>query len=232
MRAIPKIVINCSGCGQELLIDRWKLKKPTKYGRFCSASCRSTYTARFNPASQRKRIEVKCANCGTPIQIQPWHTKYTHNFCSMECLGHYTARKRWEGHKPDTVKVQCSYCDNEFEIAKWDFEGKIRRGQEQFFCDRACFGAWKSANWNGDANPAWRGGWTPHGTGWDAICEIVRHEQGYQCADCGIIEEQLGRQLDVHHIIPARLFSSKKEASNRKNLIGLCHPCHMKREFP
>jgi hypothetical protein len=232
MRAVPRVITTCPNCGKDFPIEQWILKRPTKYGRFCSAECRSTYISKFNPASQQNRVRVKCAHCGRPMSMQPYRTKgVKHNFCSMECLGAYTAQQRWEGHEPKTVTVQCFYCDNEFELAAWAYASKRRRGQTRFFCDRACFSAWKSATWNGEANPAWKGGWTPHGTGWDAIREVVRHEQDYQCADCGVTEEQLGKQLDVHHLVPARVFASSNEASQRQNLIGLCHPCHMKREW-
>jgi 5-methylcytosine-specific restriction endonuclease McrA len=63
------------------------------------------------------------------------------------------------------------------------------------------------------------------------IRDVVRKEQNYKCFDCGISEIKLKRELDIHHIIPARLFKRKSDASHRPNLIGLCHPCHMKREY-
>jgi predicted HNH restriction endonuclease len=47
---------------------------------------------------------------------------------------------------------------------------------------------------------------------------------------CGITEEEHGRQLDVHHKVPFRLFDSPIEANRLSNLISVCPSCHKKLE--
>jgi DEAD/DEAH box helicase domain-containing protein len=40
----------------------------------------------------------------------------------------------------------------------------------------------------------------------------------------------LGRQLDVHHLIPYTSFKSNLEANKLENLVSLCPACHPKLE--
>ncbi len=230
MKTKPKIIFKCKEC-QSIYEKRSGFdSKVVKYGRFCSMSCKSKYIARLNPSSQRKRIKLNCAFCGKQLELQPYRKNgVKNNFCSRSCTMKYNLKKRWK----DGVKVAnvvCNYCGTTFQIPVWELRMRKRRGQKQFFCNRQCFGKWKAVNWCLENNPSWKGGWTAHGKGWSIICKVVRREQGYKCLDCGISEKELGRKLDVHHIIPARLFKTKLESCNRSNLMGDCHPCHMKRE--
>lgn len=225
-----RVKTNCIECGKEIYIKKYLINKPTKTGgRFCSPSCRSKYNSRYVAQCQPNRVKTSCAYCGKELLLEPYRI-LEKNFCSNSCRGKYGLKIKWP-HGITTQTVTCSFCNKSIEIPKWEYRLRLERGQIQFFCDRVCFSGWKSANWNGKRNPSWKGGWTPHGTGWDAVCEIVRHEQNYTCEDCGVTEKELGRALDVHHKIPARLFANRKEASNRENLVGLCHPCHMRREY-
>lgn len=228
MRTIKeKVKLACTYCDKPFELPEHKVKRPTKTGgRFCSAHCR----AKFINQDRITKTEVNCAQCGKPISLQPYRLlNVENNFCSRSCTTKYQLSKRWADAK-EMIAVSCAFCGKEKQILKWDAEQKSKRGQEQFFCDRQCFGGWKSANWAGENNPSWKGGWTPHGTGWNRIRQVVRQEQDYKCLDCGIAEGKLGRELDVHHIIPARFFKRKADASIRSNLVGCCHKCHMKRE--
>jgi len=56
----------------------------------------------------------------------------------------------------------------------------------------------------------------------DALKEKVRFRDGYKCQLCGCSQLENGKQLDVHHI------DYDKKNNNIKNLIALCHICHMK----
>lgn len=231
MRAKIHLETICAGCGMHFLLKPYLARKPTKYGRFCSMQCRSTFIAQYNPASQKHRIEIICAFCRTIVSLQPYRLLdgSQNHFCSMRCSTKFTLKKRW-ADGPTLTIVFCAQCGAEKYIPTWEKHGRTARGQEQFFCNRQCFGKWKSVNWLMENSPSWKGGWTPHGKGWAIIRTAVRDEQKHRCKDCRRSEKTLGRQLDVHHIIPARFFSTDEEASARKNLIGLCHQCHMKRE--
>ncbi len=229
--AKKRIDVKCTYCEEIFQMKPYLAKIPTKHGRFCSATCRSKFAARIVNERTFTSIIIKCAFCGKDVLIQPYRLiNVENNFCSKSCSVKFQLRERWKDAK-ETITVFCNYCGKEKVMLKWDLEQKQRRGQDKFYCNRSCFGKWKAANWNGENNPSWQGGWTPHGKGWDIIRGVVRKEQDYKCFDCKVSEYKLGRELDIHHIIPARLFKRKSDASHRPNLMGLCHSCHMKREF-
>ncbi|WP_204960087.1 HNH endonuclease [Salinigranum salinum] len=53
---------------------------------------------------------------------------------------------------------------------------------------------------------------------------------------CGATREELGRNPDVHHIIPVRRYIeserfSREDAHFLENLVSLCSSCHRKAEF-
>ena len=81
----------------------------------------------------------------------------------------------------------------------------------------------------GEQNPNWRGGYSPrYGPGWSVARERVR-ERDTVCQSCG--EDGSTHQLDVHHIVPVRLFREQNcmelaDAHALDNLVLLCKPCH------
>lgn len=229
MQPLERPTVNCAACGKTFTVKPYTLNIPTKYGRFCSMTCRSRYVSARSPSSQKRRVKVNCAQCGKEIEIVPSRMA-DKVFCSPECVGKHTCDMRW-AQGAELAEVECAYCGKSKTIPAWEFRERAKRGQMRFFCDRTCFGKWKSANWSLENNPSWKGGWTPHGKGWSIIAEQVRLEQGYECADCGVSQETTGKKLDVHHIVPARLFKRKADASTRPNLVALCHRCHMAREY-
>ena len=228
MQKVARVMVACVGCGKEVGFLPSLLKKPVKYGHFCSKQCRSSFLSAYNPAMQQRRIETSCAFCNAPLFLQPYRIM-ERNFCSHSCQGRYGLKSRW----PDGVAfvdVTCAQCAAVFSLPAWEQRCCEKRGQSQFFCNRQCFGAWKSVHWRLEHNPSWKGGWSPHGKGWAILCNQVRHEQKYRCADCRVTEQTLGRALDVHHIIAARFFPTDQAASIRSNLIALCHTCHVRHE--
>lgn len=76
-----------------------------------------------------------------------------------------------------------------------------------------------------------------YGPNWQAQRYLAREREGFRCADCRISEEELGRELDVHHKIPFREFGyvpglndGYLAANNLENLIALCSSCHHRNE--
>jgi len=67
-----------------------------------------------------------------------------------------------------------------------------------------------------------------YGPGWRQIREQVRQRDGYRCQVCGIPEN--GRQHDVHHKTPFKLFASPEQANQLSNLVTLCPSCHRRVE--
>jgi 5-methylcytosine-specific restriction endonuclease McrA len=90
-----------------------------------------------------------------------------------------------------------------------------------------------SQSTRGEANPQWEGGVDPYyGPGWSMARRKAR-ERDEVCQNCGATTETA--RLEVHHIIPLRLFeqsesAERSEAHDLSNLVLLCRPCHMRAE--
>ncbi|NHN59303.1 NUMOD3 domain-containing DNA-binding protein [Halorussus rarus] len=81
----------------------------------------------------------------------------------------------------------------------------------------------------GETNPNWRGGYSDrYGPGWSVAREnILKRDE--VCQHCG--RDGTNHQLDVHHIIPVRVFRqadhlSLGDAHDERNLVLLCSRCH------
>lgn len=85
----------------------------------------------------------------------------------------------------------------------------------------------------GKGNPRWKGGVSDsYGAGWTKSRKRVR-ERDERCQNCGC--EGDDRELDVHHILPFRLFEQADDtptatAHELGNLVLLCRPCHRRAE--
>ncbi len=127
------------------------------------------------------------------------------------------------GDDGEQVTANCAHCRQEIEVPAW-----YRARTRLHFCDASCRQAWT------DAEPSFavRLGTTPkqRGANWEIQARQARERDGFSCRVCGISEEDLGRQLDVHHKIPYRSFSSNVEANKLEHLIAVCPSCHAKLE--
>ncbi len=72
-----------------------------------------------------------------------------------------------------------------------------------------------------------------YGPSWAAQRSAARVRDGCRCRQCGLSEEDAGRQHDVHHIRPFRTFGYVRgenenhlQANRLDNLITLCRRCH------
>lgn len=125
------------------------------------------------------------------------------------------------GNEP--IATHCAYCRLEIEVPAWYAD------QAQLhFCDASCRRAWTEGVPSFEvclgAPPKQRG------ANWALQALKARTRDGFICQVCGISEEELGRQLDVHHKIPYRSFSSNVEANKLEHLISVCPSCHSKLE--
>ena len=125
----------------------------------------------------------------------------------------------------DSVQIatRCAHCRLEIEVPAW------YAGQAQLrFCDASCRRAWTEAMPSlevclGETSKR-------RGANWELQALKARTRDGFVCQVCGVSEEELGRQLDVHHKIPYRSFSSNIEANKLEHLISVCPSCHSKLE--
>ncbi len=76
-----------------------------------------------------------------------------------------------------------------------------------------------------------------YGPNWQQQRVRARGRERFRCADCRLSEAELGRELDVHHLIPFREFGfvagqndGYLAANDLGNLVALCPACHKRRE--
>lgn len=83
----------------------------------------------------------------------------------------------------------------------------------------------KSSNYIDGKYRKW--GNADRGFNWKKIKKKIKERDNYTCQDCGVKEAELVQYLQVHHIIPYRIFEDNSE----ENLITLCSKCHAKQEY-
>lgn len=81
----------------------------------------------------------------------------------------------------------------------------------------------------GSLNPAWKGGYEPYyGPNWHEQRRKALIRDNFTCQRC--FGKRDGR-LEVHHIVPFRLFRSYIEANRLENLLTHCIRCHREVEW-
>ncbi|MEF8784458.1 MAG: HNH endonuclease [Haloarculaceae archaeon] len=135
---------------------------------------------------------------------------------------------RWNGGK---VEVDCAVCDKTVERYPSHING------EATLCSDECRYDWLSETFTGDGHPNWKGGDTGnYGPGWNRVRREALERDGHECVLCGATKADIGRNPDVHHIVPVRVFAEsdgceKTDAHRLDNVISLCLPCHRKADF-
>ena len=127
-------------------------------------------------------------------------------------------------HKPDTIEQMKEKLRQRFSGSGNPFYGKKHTSNAKLK-----MGGWRSIHYRGEDNPAWRGGYEPYyGPNWEEQRRKALDRDKHLCQKCGAKEN--GREHDVHHIIPFRIFGIKRyeEANQIDNLLTLCIGCHRK----
>lgn len=125
----------------------------------------------------------------------------------------------WDGGKCTNV---CEFCNEEYD-AYPSITGNST------FCSMSCKTEWQKEHKSRENNPMWMGGHeTYRGSSWTEAKRLVRERDNGVCQNpnCVITKEDIGRKLDVHHIIPFRYFDTHEEANDTENLILLCPEHH------
>ena len=126
-----------------------------------------------------------------------------------------------DGERKD---ASCRYCGAPVEIPDW----YGAEGVQLHFCGEACRKAWVEELPSYEVKLERQR--SHRGANWSIQARKARERDGFTCQLCGVTEEELGRQLDVHHKIPFRSFKSNVEANKLEHLISLCSPCHSRTE--
>ncbi len=82
----------------------------------------------------------------------------------------------------------------------------------------------------------WRDSVNDYGPNWEEVRQQVRARDGRRCTKCGRPEAE-GREHDVHHVIPFRIFGYVPglndfyvQANRLDNLVLVCRTCHQRLE--
>ena len=239
-----KIERKCPVCGQMYLADMTRLG----YGR--ETTCSRAFSYKLRAHKRITLVELVCPVCEKHFTRHPSnieHAKWA-NVCSRQCLYRgrslgiikreivkpyvYSPESKQAmiaaSSKPKGKRVYhwmtCTRCGKQFDDPSY---GRPRKS-ELAFCSLNCCNAYRV----GENNPAWRGGHAPYyGPDWRPQRRKARKRDNYTCQECGKTQQENGAKLDVHHIVRFGDFDSYKEANRLSNLVTLCHPCHMKREW-
>ena len=209
---------------------------------FKSETGMKTHHARTHGESLNEE-ERSCENCGEEFVYR--------NYASSE--GRFCSKKCWSVYQNDKKRVavidyECNYCGKEFSHKEWSSrKGKYcsiecnakdwEENDEHFMNDEI---AEKIADTRrGSDNPNWKGGVTlPYPSGFRTRKTKVRERDSYECQVCGMSQKEhqnnFDAKLEVHHIVPRRLFLRCGEylegVNCMENLVTVCKVCHNKVE--
>lgn len=212
------VKLTCEQCGKEFTRNSSAIAKTTKH--FCSRECfaesmRGGAKPVTNPTPNKNpRVEVICQRCGKPFLAHHSRLKRGESkFCSREC-------------RQNRETKHCIHCGKSYQVIMCESDASR-------FCSKKCRFRWMSENQRGENNPAWRGGALDYyGDSWDEQRKRALERDDYTCQRCGKPRHKLGKNPDVHHIIPFRDFGVERhlEANDLNNLISLCPTCHRQAE--
>ena len=131
----------------------------------------------------------------------------------------------------ETLEQRCVSCPKVLRVPSW-----YAKVVQLHFCDDTCRKEW--VDQQPDFQPKLGQHSRRRGANWEIQAKLARERDAFACQVCGVTEEELGRQLDVHHKIPYRSFKSNIEANRLENLVSVCPSCHsrleaqLRRELP
>ena len=220
----------CAECGTEFHEEYEK--------KYCSDECYDeavSYEGEANPHYQGGKESTECEICGTEFEYYPSEKEGL--YCP-DCVEDAEWRHkpdlegsnnpRWKGGKQ---RFDCAVCEESFERYPSNAAGEIA------VCSESCRREWLSEAFTGEGHPNWRGGGNEaYGSGWAATREAALERDDYTCVLCETDAEDLGRNPDVHHIVPVRIFAEapshdRTDAHDVDNVVTLCPGCHRRAEF-
>lgn len=206
--------------------------------KFCSEECRETavsFEGKNNPNYRGGKESTQCEFCEASFEY--WPSEKPGRYCKR-CVEEKQWRydrditgaqnPRWNGGKRT---VECDTCDKPVE------RRPSRLRTEHVFCSDDCQYEWLSETFTGEGHPNWKGGTNAnYGQGWRRVRERALERDDRECVICGTTKEELGRNPDVHHIVPVRAFietpvTAAFDAHYLENVVSLCPPCHRRAEF-
>lgn len=220
----------CAECGTAFYSEYSK--------KYCTDECRDravSYEGEDNSNYRGGKKSTTCELCGEAFEYYP--CAKLGKFCSrcVEKASWRTAPRlegeenpRWNGGK---LTLSCDVCGVTVERHPSAVNG------EATLCSRDCLNDWLSESFTGDGHPNWCGGGNEaYGSGWNPVRKRALERDDYACIVCEIDAEELGRNPDVHHLIPVRVFVESPlltidDAHTLDNVVSLCPGCHRRAEF-
>lgn len=223
MNKRKRVTVECVNCGQKLE----RIPYHADRDNVCSDECYDEYfsekfTGEGNP-NYSERVQVNCQRCEKRFEIIPSQAT-RRKYCSRECmrLDIVPDRHRDEdGEVPDKYK-ECLICGEYFRVSPAEYQNRKT-------CGKSCFARLISRKNEGRNSPLWKEGGgigKDYGEDWYSKRRLVLEADDARCVFCGKDESDIGREPDVHHILPVRFFDPPSLGNYIGNLVTLCHSCH------
>lgn len=197
-------------------------------------SCDRTFDSRrglgvHHSSTHGERLPNRqCDHCS-----ERFYSDYQKRYCCEAC---YDAAVSFAGsdnpnYSDAMAKTDCDNCGTTFEYYPSEKKGCY------------CSDCVENTEWRhtrqitGSDNPNWSGGGVgEYGPGWQAVRKQALERDGHACVLCGTDADDLGRNPDVHHLVPVRLFVAMpaftvRDAHTLDNVVSLCPGCHRRAEF-
>ncbi|WP_259369962.1 HNH endonuclease [Salinarchaeum sp. Harcht-Bsk1] len=167
---------------------------------------------------------TRCSECGDRFEFYP--SEKDGVYCSS-CIDATDGLLPDNPMEPiDRVVISCPACGEELRV----LQSLLDRRKRGVFCGLDCYGDWLSEHIVGPDHHQWTGSCPEYGHGWSAVRRAARVRDEYECQICGTSKVDMGRNPDVHHIVPVREFPDPGDAHCLENVITLCRSCHRKAE--
>jgi 5-methylcytosine-specific restriction endonuclease McrA len=165
------------------------------------------WLARLDITDGESLATGECDTCGDSFRYYP--SVRDGQYCSTDCAGKPRRRQ---------VEIECPGCGEPFER---------RQSLDTEYCSMACWGEDNGIDVGGGVSTRYRDGWYRQR-------RRALDRDDYRCTTCGITNEEhearFGFGLDVHHIVPLRLFVKwdrpVRDAHSLRNLTTVCRTHH------
>lgn len=201
----------CNGCGEE----------------FYDSKARKSYCLECNPnagpnnGNWSDALETtNCRLCDREFEYYP------SNKLGVYCTKCVNSSEGLLPENPSSkvprVTVHCKFCKSLLSRRP----NQVSKSSYGSFCDIHCYGRWLSNNIVGPEHHQWDGGPRTYSGSWWSVREMALKRDDYACRLCGLDVDQLGRNPDVHHLVPVRAFENEQDAHVLGNVVSLCRSCH------
>jgi 5-methylcytosine-specific restriction endonuclease McrA len=163
------------------------------------------WLSRLGITDGESMTEGTCLTCGETFQYYP--SVRDGDYCSNRCAKEPQKRQ---------VEVVCEGCGEAF--SRW-------QSLDTEYCSMSC---WSEDNFPQDK-------WKEMYSGvWNKRRRQAIERDNHRCTVCGVSDEEhkrrFGRGLEVHHIVPAKLFYKRdvptEDAHMLRNLVTVCRTHH------